>query len=198
MNLPTGVQGGKNLFEGTLRVLGIDPGSRITGYGVVDKGKGGKLAHVCNGQMLLDPSAPLPERLLAISNALKGIIDEFKPDAMSIESIFFAKNVDSAIKLGEARGIPLLCAASSGLPVYEYAPRSVKQAVTGYGNATKEQVQKMVGMLLKTTGRLKSDAADALAIAICHIQHYRPGLENGRRPMEDFSARSRRDDAVGN
>jgi len=139
----------------------------------------------------------LPERLLAISNALKGIIDQFRPDAMSIESVFFAKNVDSAIKLGEARGIPLLCAASSGVPVYEYAPRSIKQAVTGYGNATKEQVQKMVKMLLKTEARLKPDAADALAIAICHIHHFRPGLEN--RPMfkEGVPAHSCQDDTIG-
>ncbi len=180
-----------------MRVLGIDPGSRITGYGVVDKGKGGKLAHVCDGHVLLDPSAPLPERLLAISNALKSIIDEFKPDAMSIESIFFAKNVDSAIKLGEARGVPLLCAASSGVPVYEYAPRSVKQAVTGYGNATKEQVQKMVKMLLRTQAQLKPDAADALAIAICHIHHFHTGLENKRLPGESFPARSCQDDTIG-
>lgn len=180
-----------------MRVLGIDPGSRITGYGVVDKGRGGKLAHVCNGHLLLDPSAPLPERLLVISNALKGIIDEFKPDAMSIESIFFAKNVDSAIKLGEARGVPLLCAASSGVPVYEYAPRSVKQAVTGYGNATKEQVQKMVGMLLKTQVQLKPDAADALAIAICHIHHFHAGLENKRLSKESIPARSCQDDTIG-
>jgi crossover junction endodeoxyribonuclease RuvC len=186
-----------NLFEDTLRVLGIDPGSRITGFGVVDKGSGGKLAHVTAGQLLLDPSAPLPERLLAISNALKGIIDEFKPDAMSIESVFFSKNVDSAIKLGEARGIPLLCAASSGVPVYEYAPRSIKQAVTGYGNATKEQVQKMVKMLLKTEARLKADAADALAIAICHIHHFRPGLEDRRLSTEGIQDRSRQDDTVG-
>ncbi len=180
-----------------MRVLGIDPGSRITGYGVVDKVKGGKVAHVSNGQLLLDPSAPLPERLLAISKALKEIIDEFKPDAMSIESVFFAKNVDSAIKLGEARGIPLLCAASSGVPVYEYAPRSVKQAVTGYGNATKEQVQKMVKMLLNTEARLKADAADALAIAICHIHHFRPGLENRRLSTEGIPARSCQDDTIG-
>lgn len=180
-----------------MRVLGIDPGSRITGYGVVDKERGGKLAHVCNGHLLLEPSDPLPERLLAISNALKGIIDEFKPDAMSIESIFFSKNVDSAIKLGEARGIPLLCAASSGVPVYEYAPRSVKQAVTGYGNATKEQVQKMVRMLLRTQAVLKPDAADALAIAICHIHHFHEGLENKRLSRESTPARSCQDDTIG-
>ncbi len=180
-----------------MRVLGIDPGSLITGYGVVDKGKGGRLIHAGSGHVTLRPSSPLPERLLTISNALKGIIDEFKPDAMSIESIFFAKNVSSAIKLGEARGIPLLCAASSGLPVYEYSPRSIKQAVTGYGNATKEQVQKMVKMLLKTMVQPQSDAADALAVAICHIHNFHAGLESIRMPAENPKAISGREKPFG-
>ncbi len=177
-------------------MLGIDPGSRITGYGVVEKLKGGELSRVCDGQVLLNPSVSLPERLLAISNAIKRIIDEFKPDAMSVESIFFAKNVDSAVKLGEARGIPLLCAASAGVPVYEYAPRSIKQAVTGYGNATKEQVQKMIKIFLKTEEGIKPDAADALAIAICHIHHFHPGLESKRLSAKNTAVRSRKDDTI--
>lgn len=156
-----------------MKILGIDPGSRTTGYGVVRKDKGGRLAHVCDGQVVLDAKRPLSERLLAISEALAGVIEEYAPDAVAVESIFFAKNVKSAIMLGQARGVTLLSAATRGLSVYEYEPRTVKLAVTGYGNATKEQVQTMVKNLLKTPVAARPDAADALATAICHIHHFR-------------------------
>jgi crossover junction endodeoxyribonuclease RuvC len=162
-------------------VLGIDPGSLSTGYGVVLKGGGGSLTHLCHGVVRLDQGSALSERLLAISEAIKGVIEEFRPDAAAIETIFFGKNVRSAVTLGHARGASMLSAASFGLEVFEYDPRTIKQAVTGYGNATKDQVQRMVKALLKTPDIARPDAADALATAICHINHFRKGVSSGRR-----------------
>ncbi len=156
-----------------MKILGIDPGSLTTGYGIVEKGAAGKLIHICNGQVSVSRCLNLPERLLEISKALNKIIDEYRPEAVSIESLFYAKNFKSSAILSHARGVALLSAASFGLPVFEYAPMAVKLAVTGYGNAEKVQVQKMVKTLLKTPEELKADAADALAIAICHIHHCR-------------------------
>lgn len=157
-----------------MRVLGIDPGTLFTGYGVVVKGAGGKLVHVSDGAIAMKDSMPISERLLKISDSLKSVIEEHRPEAVSVETVFFAKNVRSAIMLGQARGAALLSAASFGLPVFEYSPSSVKLAVTGHGSATKDQVQKMVKLLLKSeTDSSRSDASDALAIAICHIHHYR-------------------------
>lgn len=153
-----------------MRVLGIDPGSVCTGYGIVDRAGAESLLHVCHGSISPGDRLPLPERLLGISARLREIIEEFRPQAVSIESVFFAKNANSALILGQARGAALLTAAGSGLPVFEYPPASVKQAVTGYGRATKEQVRKMVRLLLKAGPPAgASDASDALAIAICHL-----------------------------
>ncbi len=163
-----------------MRVLGIDPGSLSTGYGVVLK-SGGSLTHLCHGVVRPDPGSTLPERLLAISEGIKGVIEEFRPDVAAIETIFFGKNVKSAITLGHARGASMLSAASFGLEVFEYDPRTIKLAVTGYGNATKDQVQRMVKALLKTPEIAGPDAADALATAICHINHFRKGVSSGRR-----------------
>ena len=160
-----------------MKILGIDPGSIVTGYGVVRKGGRGRLTHLCDGEIRPAPGTSLPERLLVISDGIKRVIDEQAPDAVAIESVFFAKNVRSAIILGHARAVPLLTAASSGLRVFEYAPRSVKLTVTGYGNATKEQVQKMVGILLNIGKTPGPDASDALAVAICHIQAATTGIE---------------------
>ncbi len=164
-----------------MRVLGIDPGSLATGYGVVLKGGGGSLTSLSHGVVKLDPASSLSDRLLVISEAIKGVIEEFKPDAAAIETVFFGKNVRSAIILGHARGVLMLSAASFGLEVFEYDPRTIKQAVTGYGNATKDQVQRMVKALLKTPETAKPDAADALATAICHINHFRKGVSSGPR-----------------
>ncbi len=164
-----------------MKVLGIDPGSLTTGYGVVLKGGGGSLKSLSHGVVKLDQASPLSERLLAISEAIKGIIEEFRPDVAAIETVFFGKNVRSAIVLGHARGVLMLSAASFGLEVFEYDPRSIKQSVTGYGNATKDQVQRMVKALLKTPDTARPDAADALATAICHINHFRKGVSSGRR-----------------
>ncbi len=156
------------------RVLGVDPGTQFTGYGIVEKGAGGSLVHVCDGRIRLAPGKPLPERLCEISKQLSALIAEFGPSVMAVESLFFAKNVKSVITLSHARGVILLEAANRGMGVHEYAPSSIKQAVTGYGAATKDQMQKMVMMLLGQKSVSETDAADALAIAICHINHSMP------------------------
>jgi crossover junction endodeoxyribonuclease RuvC len=163
-----------------VKVLGIDPGTRTTGYGIVRLGRGGRLERICDGEIAPDPKIPLSERLFVISKTLTGIVEEYRPDNVSIEALFFAKNVKSAIMLGHARGVAFLSAAAFGIPVFEYSPTKIKQAVVGYGGATKEQVQKMVKFLLKTAEDSSPDAADALAAAICHI-HHSGGVSNARR-----------------
>lgn len=163
-----------------MKVLGIDPGSINTGYGIVDKA-GNSLVHVCHGAISPGAGLTIAERLLKVSDGLVQIIEEHRPDAVSIESVFTAVNMKSAITLGQARGAALLSAAKFSLPVFEYAPSSVKLAVTGYGQATKEQVQKMVKLLLKSAeGFKKADASDALAIAICHIHTCREAVTTKR------------------
>ena len=168
-----------------MKVLGIDPGSVHTGYGIVGKGPGGSLVRICDGAISPGAGWTLAERLLKISDGLCELMELHKPDAVSVESIFFAKNVKSAITLGQARGAALLSAARFGLPVFEYAPTAVKLAVTGYGQAAKEQVGKMVKLLLKDTESFKkADASDALAIAICHIHHCgHDGLVSGKKRL---------------
>lgn len=168
-------------------VLGIDPGSLFTGYGIVEKKKGGALERLGGGTIKLGARLPLHERLLAISSGLTGVIEEFRPGSVAVESLFFSKNVRSAIALSHARGVALLAAATFGLSVFEYSPCSVKQAVTGCGNASKDQVQKMVKTLLKRPDELKPDAADALAIAICHLHHCNLSgrvFQAGTRPLK--------------
>ena len=157
-----------------MRVLGIDPGTLTTGYGIVEKGQGGRLIHVCDGEIKAASKKALSERLLVIGDSLKKVIAEFSPDCMAVESVFFARNVKSALVLGHARGVVFFTAAAMGVSVFEYSPRKVKQAVTGYGGAEKGQVQKMVSLLLRTTPLQGPDAADALALAICHIHHAPP------------------------
>lgn len=158
-----------------MRVLGIDPGSLKTGYGVVDK-KGGSISLVASGVIIAPQSIPIDKRLAIISSGLTSVIAEHKPEAMAIESIFFAKNVRSAIMLGQARGVAIVSASSRGIPVFEYSPRSIKLAATGGGGAAKDAVGKMMKLLLKTEADLKPDEADALAIAICHLSHMRVGV----------------------
>lgn len=161
-----------------MRILGIDPGSHFTGYGVVTRGAGGKLIEVTNGRIMLEPVMPLPLKLLKISEGLNWVIRQFKPDAVAVESIFFAKNARSAIVLGHARGVALMTSAANKLDVFEYAPKTIKAALTGHGTASKEQMQRMIKLLLGSEAD-SSDAADALAVAICHIHHHRAGLTAG-------------------
>jgi crossover junction endodeoxyribonuclease RuvC len=152
-----------------VRILGIDPGSVITGYGVVDYERG-KLTLVDQGSINTRRGADLPERLGVIHDALREVIARNLPGAMAVETPFAGRNVKSLIQLAHARGVVLLTARSNGLEVFEYAPTSVKSAVVGYGGAEKEQVAKMVRMLLPGCASLKMsiDASDALAVAICH------------------------------
>lgn len=152
-----------------MRILGIDPGSLCTGFGVIDYEKG-RLALVDQGSINTRRGADLPERLATIHDALCDVIARTRPVACAVETPFAGLNIKSLIQLAHARGVVLLAARSASVEVFEYAPRSVKSAVVGYGGAEKEQVAKMVRMLLPGCASLKmsADAADALAIAICH------------------------------
>ena len=151
------------------RVLGIDPGSQITGYGVVEL-TGNRLVHVAHGTITPPAREPLPVRLAAIYRGLRDIVEVHRPHEMGVENIFHARNAQSALKLGQARGVILLAAELGGMPVVEYTPMQVKSAVVGYGRAEKFQVQEMVRRLLALPERAGPDASDALAVAICHIQ----------------------------
>ena len=155
-----------------LRIIGIDPGSRITGYGIIDK-LGSGLGFVACGTIRAEREQDFSHRLLVIFNGLSEIITQHQPEIAAIEELFVAHNVRSALKLGQARGAAVVAAMQQGLPVHGYPPRQVKQAVTGYGHAEKEQVQHMIQALLELSGPPSSDAADALAVAVCHAQQYR-------------------------
>jgi crossover junction endodeoxyribonuclease RuvC len=150
-----------------LRVLGIDPGSLVTGFGVVEKNRY-DLVHITHGEIKAQPKGSLPAFLVVIYERLKAIIAETKPEAMAVEEVFYGKNVKSLIKQGQARGVAILAGSHSGIPVFEYSPLAVKQAVVGYGRAEKSQVQQMVKAILSLSALPPEDAADALAVAICH------------------------------
>jgi crossover junction endodeoxyribonuclease RuvC len=149
-------------------ILGLDPGIAITGYGVIRSEKS-KLYLIDYGVVRTPVGMTLPERLLLINNGLEEVIHKWKPETAAIEELFFNKNEKTALFVGHGRGVAILSAAKAGLPVYEYTPLQVKQAVTGYGRADKAQIQYMVRIMLGLTEIPKpDDAADALAIAICH------------------------------
>ena len=148
-------------------VLGIDPGSRITGYGIIRK-DGNRLIHVDNGAIFTDAAKDFPLRLHRIFSGLVEVIERYRPDAVAVEQIFFSNNVQSALKLGQARGAAIVAGVNAGLPVFEYSALQVKQAVVGHGKAAKEQVQQMVKVLLNLPEIAQADASDALAVAICH------------------------------
>jgi crossover junction endodeoxyribonuclease RuvC len=150
------------------RVLGIDPGSNITGYGLVES-DGSRSRYIICGAIRTPSGKPMAERLKTIFESTKALITEYRPDEVAIEQVFMHRNADAALKLGQARGAAICAAATSDLVVNEYAPRAVKLAVVGHGGAAKEQVQHMVCALLNLTERPQVDAADALAIALCHI-----------------------------
>jgi len=154
-----------------MRVLGIDPGSRITGYGIVDQ-TGNRLVHVDNGAIFTDSAADFPGRLKRIFDGLSEIILQYHPDEVAVENIFFSTNVQSALKLGQARGAAIVAAVNANLPVAEYSALQVKQAVVGQGRAEKGQVQKMLKSLLGLPEIAQADASDALAVAVCHINSY--------------------------
>jgi crossover junction endodeoxyribonuclease RuvC len=153
-----------------VRVLGIDCGTEYTGYGVVEQLQDHDLGYVACGTIKLSPKRAMPERLNQVYETLCSVIAEFQPEMVAIEEVFYAVNAKSALKLGQVRGVAMLAASSSGRPVAEYAPLSIKSAVVGYGKAEKSQVQHMVTTLLRlNTPPGSPDAADALAIAICHL-----------------------------
>ncbi len=154
-----------------MRVLGIDPGSETLGWAIVE-GTGSKYGAVDFGTIRSSSKLSFSKRLLSIHNGVSEIVEMHRPDVLSIEDSFYAKNVSVAVKLGQVRGVILLLAEQKELEISEYAPRLIKQTVVGYGNAEKQQVQQMVKVLLKLKEIPKPhDAADALAIAICHFHH---------------------------
>jgi len=153
-------------------IMGVDPGSRATGYGVIDTGP---VARMLAGGVVRTAGSELAPRLLAIHEAITGVIVECAPDVLAVESLFNARNPRSSLVLGHARGVILLAGAAAGLPVVEYAPREIKLALTGHGGAAKEQVRAMVMRLLKLGGEPPLDLSDALAVALTHAGRGRRG-----------------------
>lgn len=153
-----------------MRLIGLDPGLRVTGWGVVDVSTG-RLSHVGNGVLKSDGRAALSERLHQIHQGLIEIINIWSPDAAAVEETFVNQNPSSTLKLGQARGAVLVAAAGAGLAVAEYAPNRIKKSVVGAGHASKTQIRAMVEMLLPGCAPAGEDAADALAVAICHAHH---------------------------
>lgn len=153
---------------GCTRILGIDPGSQRTGVGIIEADATGRLRCIVHATLRVAGEETFPLRLKRIYDALGEIIDANLPVEAAVERVFMAKNADSALKLGQARGAAICAAVGRGLAIHEYAPNAIKQAVVGKGHAGKEQVQHMVGILLNVRGPLQADAADALAVAITH------------------------------
>lgn len=173
---------------GPARILGIDPGSRKTGVGVIDVDAGGQLAYVSHDTLEVGKEASFPLRLKRIHEQLCAIITSRQPVECGIERVFVARNADSALKLGQARGAAIAAVVCQGVTVHEYAPTEVKQSVVGGGRASKQQIQHMVAMLLGLTASVQEDAADALAIAVTHA-HMRAGMQ--RLGVSGHTRRSR-------
>lgn len=150
------------------RILGIDPGSVITGYGVIETAASPRL---CEAGCLRLPDAPFPERLARIFSGLSAVIEEWSPEEMAVENVFVSRNAASALKLGQARGAAICAGAAAGLTIAEYSPAKIKQAIVGRGAADKRQIQHMVRVLLNLREDLQADAADATAVALCHLHH---------------------------
>ncbi len=149
--------------------LGIDPGTASTGYGLVEE-KDGELRLVACGVISTLPETPMPQRLRRIHDDLVGLIARYQPSQLAVEELFFSRNARTALAVGQARGVVLLAAAEAGLPVGEYTPLEVKQAIVGYGRAEKAQVQRMICLLLDLAAAPQpDDATDALAVAVCHL-----------------------------
>lgn len=154
----------------SFRILGLDPGSRATGYGVIEK-IGDHVEFITCGVIRTSSKAPLADRLMEIYDGVSEVIVKHKPTRAAVEDIFIAVNPRSALKLGHARGVIILAAMQQGLSIHEYSPRVIKQAVAGYGQAAKAQVQQMVRILLRLSSTPSHDAADALAVALCYANH---------------------------
>lgn len=181
---------------GTTRVLGVDPGTRITGWGVVDVVQT-RPRYVAHGEVRTSPKAPLWERLYQIHEALDAVLTEHRPTALSLERIFVSKNAQSALKLGHTRGVIMVAALRHGLSVHEYTPGEIKSAVVGSGRADKHQVSHMVRLILGLDAVPPADAGDALAAAICHAHGLgmgaaleRPVGPPGKRPTQRTAQRA--------
>ena len=158
----------------TVRLVGIDPGLRRTGWGIVDV-SGNRLSHVANGVVISDDKAPLGVRLAELFEGLTVLLKTWTPDEAAVEETFVNKNPGSTLKLGQARGVAMLAPSLLGISVAEYAPNSIKKSVVGVGHADKKQIHMMVGVLLPGVDITNADAADALAVAICHAHHVQAG-----------------------
>ncbi len=173
------------------RILGIDPGSVITGYGLVDS-DGTRDFHIANGSLRIRGD-DLPQKLGFILSEVTGLIEQWQPAEVAIESVFVSKNPMSALKLGQARGAAICAAVQCGLPVHEYAPKAIKQAAVGYGSADKNQMQEMIRLLLSLEELPKPDAADGLAVAICHAHtggagNFLRSASGGRRKSKRWTS----------
>ena len=153
-----------------IRLLGLDPGLRITGWGVISV-DGNRLSHVADGAVAVGADAPLADRLAALYEGLSRVLAEFVPDEAAVEETFVNRNPASTLKLGQARGVVMLVPARSGVPVFEYSTNLVKKSLVGAGHAAKQQVGMMVRTLLPGAALETADAADALAVAVCHAHH---------------------------
>ena len=172
-------------------ILGIDPGSSITGYGVIRTLAGGRCEYLGSGCIRTSGEVLAP-KLKQIYDGISEVILQFRPDLFAIEQVFMAKNPDSALKLGQARGAAIVAAVNAGLEVAEYSARHIKQSVVGTGGADKEQVQHMVRQLLKLPGNPQADAADALAVALCHTHTLQSLIRmSGRGATAQGSVRGR-------
>jgi len=151
------------------RILGVDPGSHRTGYGVIDMNQG-KLSHVDNG-LIVPGKKSFPEKLNGLFEGLQTIIKEFRPEEVAMEDVFMARNAASALKLGQARGALITACTQAELTVTPYSPTTIKRTIAGFGQAEKQQIQYMVKLLLRLPEIAQEDASDALAVAICHAHH---------------------------
>lgn len=166
-------------YRAPMLVLGVDPGTRYLGWGLVSR-EANRIRHVAHGVILAGSTRPLADRLVTIEKQLQDVVDRHRPDAGSVETLFFHKDAQAAAKLGHARGVALMVLARSGLSVYEYQPAKVKQTVAGNGRAGKTQVAQMMKALLSLDDVPASDAADALALAVTHLR---------RAPLDEALAR---------
>jgi crossover junction endodeoxyribonuclease RuvC len=155
-------------------VLGVDPGSKVTGFGLVEK-KGHEMFFIHAGTIRTPPKSPFYERIHEIFRSVTEIMTQFRPQEMALEDVFFAKNVKSALKIGHARGAVLIAALQCGVKIFEYTPLEIKKSVVGYGRASKEQVRAMTEVILNLRIQPDLDASDALATAICHLNWTRYG-----------------------
>ena len=167
-----------------IRLIGFDPGLRNTGWGVIDV-RGNRLSHVADGVVKTEARLPLAERLVQLQDGLTAVIEQFRPAEAAVEETFVNKNAASALKLGQARAISLLVPAQAGLAVAEYSANLIKKTVVGSGHAAKEQVQMMVRTLLPGAAMKSADAADALAVAICHAHHRDSAQAKAERTMAE-------------